>query len=439
MQDISSEKTQVILNSKSQTWSGEEISRKILPSILDIGCSLMTSGADVNHVERLLTQLGYAYNAKEMNVFVITGCIIVTMTISDGREYTQTRRIGPAEFDFYKLELLNKLCRSCRHVPLPPTELQARLKDINSEKKLKSWSYVGSVLVVTAYTAFFGGTVAETAVSAILAIILCFLVQKLSQKTPNLIGFNFVASFFIGIVIAFCCKNVSFLTADSMTSGVIMTIIPGLALTNSIRDMLSGDTLAGLMRFCESLLWTAAMVFGFMVAFSVLGLTVHTNIPVASWELKLVMVIPATLGLLLCNNSRRALMIFGLVGSLLTFIAYIYCEQTFHNNEFLCVCLASFVAAIFSEVVAKKKHVPTAVFFFAAVMPMIPGRLLFSTVNNLAQAQWDAAASTGHTVAMTVLGISTAICVVWTISRTWQNFHVNERIEKMIHSSEGAK
>ena len=126
-------------------------------------------------------------------------------------------------------------------------------------------------------------------------------------------------------------------------------------------------------------------------------------------------------------------MIYGFVGALLTFPVYVYCESTIAGNEFLCVCLASFVAAIYSEIVAKRKHVPTAVFFFVAVMPLIPGRLLFSTVNNIVQGQWDAAATVGHTAAMTVLGISTAICVVWTISRTWQNFHINEHLEKIIH------
>ena len=426
--NLSCEKTQVI----TPVWSNAEISRQILPCILDIASSLMTSGADVNHVERLIKQLGHSYGANEMNVFIITGTIIVTMRMADGREYTQTRRLTSSDIDFYKLELLNKLCRSCKHKPLPPDEFQARFKEIDAEKKLTSWNYAGAILYVTSYAVFFGGTIPETIVSAILGVILCFLVQKLSQKTPNLIGFNFIASFSIGILVAAACKFTTFLTPDSITSGVIMIIVPGLALTNAIRDMLSGDTLAGLLRFCESVLWTAAMVFGFIVAFMLLGLTVHTNTPIAAWEVKYAAVVPATMGLLLYYNSRRALMVYGFIGALITFPVYIYFETSVACNEFASVCAASIVAAIYSEIVAKKKHVPTAVFFFAAVMPLIPGRLLFSTVNNLVQGEFQLASSVGTTVALTVLGISTAICIVWTISRTWQNFHINERIENII-------
>ena len=424
----SCEKTQVIRTA----WSPGEISRQILPCILDIGGALMAAGADVNHVERLVNQLGYTYGATEMNVFVITGSMVVTMRFSDGREYTQSRRFKTSDIDFYKLELLNKLCRSCKHKPLPPDELQARFKEIDKEKKLTSWNYAGAILVVGAYTIFFGGTAAETIASSIFAIVLCFLVQKLAQKTPNLIGFNFIATFIIGILIAGACKFSTILTPDAITCGVIMIIIPGLALTNSIRDMLSGDTLAGLLRFCESLLWTVAMVFGFMIAFMLLGSTVHTNTSIAAWEVKYAAVVPATLGLLLYYNSRRALMAYGMAGALLTFPVYIYFESSVACNEFVAICAASIVAAIYSEFFAKKKHVPTAVFFFAAVMPLIPGRLLFSTVNYLVQGEFDLAISTGGTVALTVLGISTAICIVWTISRTWQNFHINERLENII-------
>ena len=44
-----------------------------------------------------------------------------------------------------------------------------------------------------------------------------------------------------------------------MIMGNIMLLIPGLVFTNSIRDMLNGDTMTGLLRVCESLLRTVAI------------------------------------------------------------------------------------------------------------------------------------------------------------------------------------
>ena len=46
---------------------------------------------------------------------------------------------------------------------------------------------------------------------------------------------------------------------------------PGLAMTNSIRDVLVGDTISGVMRLTESLLWAGALACGFMASIWLIG------------------------------------------------------------------------------------------------------------------------------------------------------------------------
>ena len=53
---------------------------------------------------------------------------------------------------------------------------------------------------------------------------------------------------------------------DMVMIGDIMLLIPGVAMTNATRDMFSGDTVSGIMRFVESLLWAIALALGFMAA-----------------------------------------------------------------------------------------------------------------------------------------------------------------------------
>lgn len=54
--------------------------------------------------------------------------------------------------------------------------------------------------------------------------------------------------------------------------GDIMLLIPGIAITNSIRDMLMGDTIAGIMRLIESILWAGALASGFMASIWMVGI-----------------------------------------------------------------------------------------------------------------------------------------------------------------------
>ena len=53
--------------------------------------------------------------------------------------------------------------------------------------------------------------------------------------------------------------------ADLITIGNIMPFIPGLALTNAIRDMFQGDTVTGLTRLSEAILMSIIVVLGALI------------------------------------------------------------------------------------------------------------------------------------------------------------------------------
>ncbi len=44
-----------------------------------------------------------------------------------------------------------------------------------------------------------------------------------------------------------------------------MTLIPGVGLTNAIRDLFAGDVISGILRSIEALLFTLAISFGIML------------------------------------------------------------------------------------------------------------------------------------------------------------------------------
>ena len=54
-------------------------------------------------------------------------------------------------------------------------------------------------------------------------------------------------------------------------AGVIMLLIPGVPLTNSVRDMLVGHTISGLLRLAESLLLAGSLAMGFGSAIYLFG------------------------------------------------------------------------------------------------------------------------------------------------------------------------
>ena len=58
---------------------------------------------------------------------------------------------------------------------------------------------------------------------------------------------------------------------DKIMIGGIMLLIPGIAMTNSVRDMLTGDIVTGTLRLTNSLLQAAAIACGFALSLMITG------------------------------------------------------------------------------------------------------------------------------------------------------------------------
>ena len=58
---------------------------------------------------------------------------------------------------------------------------------------------------------------------------------------------------------------------DTVVIGSIMPLVPGVAITNAVRDTLQGDYISGCARILEAFLKAASIALGVGVAFAVFG------------------------------------------------------------------------------------------------------------------------------------------------------------------------
>lgn len=249
-----------------------EIHDRIMHELLDIGEALLSSGAEINRVEDTMTRLGRAYGADEVNIFVITSDIVLTMLFHDGVELTQTRRIRtPSSSDFAKLEQLNALSRSCCTQPLGLDELHTRVEQIKSERPNALELYLGSAAGAGGFAVFFGGSLFDGLAAAALGLLICVLQRRVMPVFRNAAVFQFLTALLTGSIGCLLVRLAPALSLEHIMSGVIMLLIQGLALTNSVRDMLVGHTISGLLRLAESLLLAGALAMGFGGAIYLFG------------------------------------------------------------------------------------------------------------------------------------------------------------------------
>jgi uncharacterized membrane protein YjjP (DUF1212 family) len=242
--------------------------KKLMKILLDIGEAMIDSGAEVIRVEDTVSRIGYAYNIKRMDVFVITSCINITMELPDGTTLTQVRRFRKmTSIDLSKLERINALSRAVCVNPISLDDLEGAVEMITRRKVREIKLLCGYVLGGAAFAMFFGGNLWDAVFAVMVGVLVWAFNVYLSPIFMNPVVSQFIITFLAGFSVAVATSFIPLLHQDDVTIGVIMLLVPGVAVTNAIRDILLGDTLSGILRMIEALLLAATLAIGMIFSF----------------------------------------------------------------------------------------------------------------------------------------------------------------------------
>lgn len=247
---------------------------KLLNVIMDLGKEMLMCGAEVNRVEDTMLRLCSAYKLHNAEIFSITSLILVSVRDESGSSFSLSRRITTYVINLYRLEELNALSRTvCATLPSPEdfsTMLDEIIKHSHFSKPLR---LLGFVLSSAGFSVLFGGNLRDGLCSAVISVVMFAIERLFTKLSINSMLYNLISSFFAGIMAFFFTRANLACNMDKVMIGDIMLLIPGLVLTNAIKDMMSGDTMAGFLRVCEALLTAVAIALGFVLSMMLTGVT----------------------------------------------------------------------------------------------------------------------------------------------------------------------
>lgn len=239
---------------------------KLFDLAMDLGEQMLISGAEVHRVEEGLDRILHAMGACRVDVFIITSSMVVTVHTENGDSLTQTRRIKDTGNDYERLHKLNALSRKICSENMSAEDIESELKGISESRGYPQWLIcVCYSLIAGAFTLFFGGGLAEAAVSLFVGLIVSFVVMICDRTVKNKIFTKFVSSL-VATALALAMLKLGLIPdIDKVLIGNIMTLVPGIGLTNAIRDLFVGDSIAGLLRTIEACLAALAIAAGYFV------------------------------------------------------------------------------------------------------------------------------------------------------------------------------
>lgn len=245
---------------------------ELFDCVMDIGEQMLICGAEVHRVEDSVERMCRAMGAKRVDVFIITSSMVVTLHMEDGASYTQTRRITGSGTDLEKLHRLNHLSRRICSETMTAEQIMQEYEAIVNSKRYPFWlECLCYALIAGSFTLFFGGTLQDALVSPFIGVVISFVVLFAGKLSMNKIFEKFICSFVVTFLAFLFARFCWIEDVDKVIIGNIMTLIPGIGLTNGLRDLFGGDSIAGLLRTMEAALAALAIGAGYFLFVYMVG------------------------------------------------------------------------------------------------------------------------------------------------------------------------
>ena len=251
------------------------MTNEVLTLAIEMGRAMLKCGAEVARVEDTITRICAAYGCGDINVFTITSSIIVTVQSPEGKMITQTRRVTASSLNLTKIDRLNALSR---RICSEKTAIASVLPEVDRILKEPVYGFgmlcFASAGASASFTAFFGGNWQDILVSAVVGLVMRCCMTLLEKAGSNHLFTNYVVAFISG-ALAICSVRLG-LGADyeKIIIGNIMLLISGVAFFNSLRDIITGDMMAGILRLCEAVVLAVLIAAGTVTAMFMMGVGV---------------------------------------------------------------------------------------------------------------------------------------------------------------------
>ena len=321
-----------------------------------LGYELAVSGAETFRVEDSVRRLLLAYGI-ECEVFAIPNCLVISLETANGKPLSIMKRIGFHGNNLEAVGRLNALCRKiCAERPEPGTAEQW-LRQTKAECRVFSTPmyYLGNFLGPAGFSLLFGGTLRDAFLAGLMGLIVGLVNRYMSKLETN--------PFFSTIAAAFAMAVPAYLLAgwgiadniDAVIIGAAMILVPGLLITNSMRDLIYGDTNSGINRIVQVFLTAFAIALGTAAAWhvtaGVYGQTVSAvSVSYPVWA-QCLAVLVGSVGFSILFNIHGWGSWLCIIASVMTWTVYLLAQRFGCDIYGMCL-FATIFAATYAEIMA---------------------------------------------------------------------------------------
>lgn len=236
----------------------------LMETVALAGKIMLASGAEVYRVEETMKYMLQKSNYLVAEAMALGTGLFVTLDDPDHETLTMARRVPVRSNNLNRICAVNEVSRKFCNGSLTVEEAYDELMVIeNSKIYSKRWTFLGLIGVSAFFAPIFGGGPIDILGSGIVGVMLAIADWLVRKVKLNDFFNNAFCSFVIAISATIVRKFlIPACSSDVMIISSIMSLVPGVAFTTSIRDILNGDYASGSARMLEAVVVALAIAAG---------------------------------------------------------------------------------------------------------------------------------------------------------------------------------
>lgn len=385
-----------------------------------MGYHLAMSGAETFRVEDTVHRILGAYGI-ECEVFAIPNSISVSLEAANGKPLMVLRRISFHGNDLEKLEKLNALSRRiCAEKPAPDEAFRWLRETLDDCRTYRTGVYyLGNILAGMGFCIVFGGALRDCLWAGLIGLIIGLVSRFMDSREANPFFSTMLASCLMALP-AYAAAGLGLLERpNAAIIGALMILVPGLLITNSMRDIIYGDTNSGVNRIVQVLLSALAIAMGTAAAWhitsSLYGQTAASTLSYPFW-LQAIAIAVACTGFVILFNVHGWGRCLCALGGVVTWMAYLLCGEL-GLGPYGANFIAAAVAAVYAEGMARARKYPVTSYQVISAVPLLPGAGIYYTMSLGLNGSTQLALQRGFATAGIAGSIAAAILLVSSVVR----------------------
>ena len=228
--------------------------QEVLDICLTAGRLMIEGGSEMYRVEDTMLRIARNADINDPRVFATPTCVFMSL---DGGKLSQMKQIRDRNINLELVDRVNELSREFATKKIDLSELKNRIIEVANAPSFPMWMQILSATLMVLFMDDYDWV--DFPGAALVGAIGFWAYYEFKKYTKVRFLSELIAAMIMGVLALGLNYLYPKMIIDNILIGALMTLVPGLAMTNALRDLFMGDLLSGIVRMCDAILSALAL------------------------------------------------------------------------------------------------------------------------------------------------------------------------------------